>query len=206
MSFTKIDLSFRTLKQVFPRATSDSKILLREMMYALGNARDTVITQRAWSAWSAGEDIIWNGSLSKFEVSLTKENDCLYYFELPAKPLDLPKQMGIYHITPKGNKKDALVPVEPTFYAMYSESLVQGLSGNIGYYQEGNKVYIVGGAVSEESELDLLLVAESDGIGERDYFPMPADRENEIIALAKQQFLTTVELPEDNGDNNRQDI
>lgn len=202
----KLDLSARALKQVSPRLTQDTKISLREMMYCVGNARDQIIKDNAWAKWSNGLEIVWDGMLSTFEaVSLTKKSECLYYAELPSKPLYLPKNMGIYQVVSNADPTNDLIPVSSTFYTMYKNQLAVGLDGYTGYYQNGNNIYIVGSNVTEETKLDLTLVCQSEDIGEYDYFPFPADMENEIIKMAIEQFVLTVQMPEDLSDNNRQD-
>lgn len=201
---TKIDLASRALKHISPRLTKDSKVLLREMMYCVGNARDEVIKSNAWAMYSAGEDLIWDGMLSSYkDNTVSKEDDCLFYLDLPAKPLYLPKNAGIYSVISSKDRTFDIIPVPPTFSIMYKGSQALHLDGNMGYYQEGNRIYIIGSNITEYSKIDLLLIAQSEDIGSDEYFPFPADMENEIIRIAVQQFSPTVTIPEDRGDNSR---
>lgn len=201
---TKNDLAFRALKQIFPRLTKDSKVLLREMAYCVGNARDEAIKNNAWAMLGVGEEIIWDGMISSYKgENLQKESNCLYYLELPAKPLYLPKGMGIFQVTSSEDPNVPIIPVRPTFNVMYRNSLAKELGGQNGYYQQGNKIYIVSNKVTEDTKIDLLLIAQSEDIGDNDYFPFPADMENQIIRMAIQQFSLTVTIPEDNSDNQR---
>lgn len=201
---TKIDLASRALKHISPRLTKDSKVLLREMMYCVGNARDEVIKSNAWAMYSAGEDLIWDGMLSSYkDNAVSKEDDCLFYLDLPAKPLYLPKNAGIYSVISSKDRSFDIIPVPPTFNTMYKGSQALQLDGNMGYYQEGNRIYIIGSNITEDSKINLLLIAQSEDIGSDEYFPFPADMENEIIRIAVQQFSPTVTIPEDKGDNSR---
>lgn len=201
---TKLDLAARCIKQFFPKGTRDSKTSLREVMYCVGNVRDEMIKSNAWAMYSAGEEIVWDGMLSPFKgVSLTKESDCLFSLELPSKPLYLPKNMGIFSVTSSHDRTKAIVPVAPTFIIMYQGSQALSLDGQLGYYQEGNKLFLLGGAITEDSTVDLLLVAQSEDIGSDEYFPFPADMENELLMRAAQQYAPTVTIPEDAADNKR---
>ena len=201
---TKNDIAFRALKQLFPRLTKDSKVLLREMAYCIGNARDEAIKNNAWSMMTIGEDIIWDGMISPYsDNTLTKESDCLYYLELPAKPLYLPKNAGIYQVTSSEDPSNPIIPVRPTFNVMYRNSLAKELGGQNGYYQIGNRIYITTNNVTEDTKIDLLLIAQSEDIDDNAYFPFPADMENQIIKMAIEQFSPTVTIPEDNSDNSR---
>lgn len=200
----KIDLAARALQQVFPKLTQDSKIGLQEMMHCVGNARDQVIKQNAFAMWGADQELVWDGMLSEFNgEKLIKESDCLYYLELPAKPLYLPKGMGIYEVVFSEDTSNPLIPVKSTFRSLFRNSLARQLSGYKGYYQKGDRIYIVGTGVTEGTEINLTMVVQSEDIDPYDYFPFPADMENDIIKLAVEQFVITAQIPEDRRDDNR---
>ena len=204
---TKVDLAYRALKKLYPKLTQDSKTSMREMVAAIGNARDEIVSRNAWDAWSkdAMEDIIWEGVISTYQeqspIKDTRTNE--WYLTLPFKPLVLPKNMGIYQITPCNNNFE-YYQVPSTFNSMFSNSPAKNLEGDSGYYLRGNEIRFTA-AQTEETKLDIHAVVSSEDIDEDDYFPFPADKENMIIDLAVEKYSIQKQIPEDLSDNNLSD-
>lgn len=204
---TKADLAYRALKKLYPKLTQDSKTSMREMVAAIGNARDEILVRTAWEMWSNGilEDMVWEGCISTDEaLSPTKDTRTNeWYLELPFKPLSMPKNMGIYQITPCNNQFE-YYQVPSTFNSLFNGSEAKNLEGNSGYFLRGDKIYFTV-SQTEETKLDIHSVKSSEDIDEDDYFPFPPDKENQIIELATSLYITQKQIPEDLSDNNISD-
>lgn len=204
---TKVDLAYRALKKLYPKLTQDSKTSLREMVAAIGNARDEVIAKMAWEAWSSDrvEDMIWEGCISTYEqlspIKDTRTNR--WYIALPFKPLQLPKNMGIYQVTPCNNTFQ-YHPVPSTFNAMFSDTPSKNLEGDSGYMLRGDKVWFTV-PQTEDTLLDFDAIVSSEDIDDDEYFPFPPDKENIIIDMAVGGYSLTKDIPEDLSDNNLSD-
>ena len=204
---TKADLAYRALKKLYPKLTQDSKTSMREMVAAIGNARDAIIVQSAWDFWSKDmmEEMVWEGAISTYEslepVKDTRTSE--WYILLPFKPLVLPKGMGIYQVTPCNNSFE-YYPVPSTFNSMFSGSPSKNLEGDSGYWLRGNKITFTV-PQTEKTKLDIHAVTSSEDIDDDAYFPFPADKEEMIIDKAVQSYVLQKEIPEDLSDNNTSD-
>jgi hypothetical protein len=208
---TKTDLAYRTLKTFFPRMSTDSKVTMREMVYSVGNARDALIAE--WirgNHYQTGDKDIWGGFLSPTynDVEILKENNTLYYAQLPSKPIMLPGGTGLYRVVPVCDGSpifsDEFVQVPPSFQSLYSKSLALSLDGQNGYWQEADKIYLVG-VVDDETKLDITMIEASEAIDDDAFLPFPADMELELMKRARELFEVTVQIPEDVSDNNKAD-
>lgn len=204
---TKVDLAYRALKKLYPKLTQDAKTSLREMVAAVGNARDKVVADFAWQAWSNDliEDMVWEGCISTYEqLSPTKDTRTnRWYLQLPFKPLVLPKNMGIYQITPCNNTFE-YYQVPSTFNSLFNGSASKELEGNTGYWLSGDRIYFTA-KQTEETLLDVHSISSSEDIADDDYFPFPPNLELDIINMAVQEYVLTKDIPEDLSDNNLAD-
>lgn len=204
---TKADLSYRALKKLYPKLTQDSKTSMKEMIAAIGNARDSIISEMAWANWSRDmmEDMVWEGVITTHEALSPTKNKRTnrWYVQLPFKPLVLPKNMGIYQITPCNNNFE-YYQVPMTFNSLFSDSPAKNLEGDSGYWLNGDIVEFTT-PQKDDTKLDFHVVESSEGIGDDDYFPFPADKEEMIIERATNAFILQKDIPEDLSDNNLSD-
>jgi len=204
---TKADLAYRALKKLYPKLTQDSKTSMREMIAAIGNARDEILVTTAWNAWKNDlqEEMIWDGAITTYEalspVKDTRTNR--WYLNLPFKPLTLPKDMGIYQITPCNNSFE-YYRVPMTFNSMFSGSPSKELEGDTGYWLRGSLIEFTV-PQKENTKLDVHAIVSSEDIDDDDYFPFPANLDNKIIDAAVDGYVLQKEIPEDLSDNNLSD-
>lgn len=204
---TKIDLAYRALKKLYPKLTQDSKTSMREMVACIGNARDEVLVKYAWDLRSADqtEDMVWGGCLSEYnQLQPTKDSRTgAWYIDLPFKVLQLPRNMGIYQVTPCNNSFE-YYQVPNTFNSLFNDSPSINLEGNTGYSLKGDRVWF-NRKQTENTRLDFLVVASSENIGEDEYFPFPPNLELQIIDRAVESYVLQKNTPEDLSDDNVSD-
>lgn len=87
---------------------------------------------------------LWDDYLTTYEnrdITLDT-NKNLYYTDLPAKPLSLPDQMGVYQVSTMQDQSRIFLATRPNAQFLYSDINLT-LQGNVGYYNEQDKIYFV---------------------------------------------------------------
>ena len=205
---TKLELAQRALKMLYPRLRGDEKTSLREMVAAIGGARDYYIKGQVWKRYKdKGEiDNIYDGWLKQYNQPVLYNKDrCLYYSTLPATPLDLPNQLGIYFITDCNDLGDAYIPVKKTHKWLYSGSFAKDLEGEKMYFQEGGNIYF-SSDFKEGSEVNITLIPSGADIDEDDPdFGWDGSSDLEIINTAVELYSIQKDTPEDVTNNRLSD-
>ena len=185
--------------------SKDSEINIREMMLAVSQARDFVVRQELWQLLAMGEVDIAGEYITTYEdVAIHKDDKKnLYYSDIPANYINLPKDMGVYQISLMQDQFNSFVPTSSTFFSMYRGLLSQDLGGRKGYFVEGKRVYYTNMASADDIEKALFkLVVSSSEVDEDDIFPIPADKEMEVINMAVQSYLQMKQIPNDQLNDN----
>jgi hypothetical protein len=207
MATTKFSLAEQCLRILSGGDVSkDSEIQIREVMLAVSQARDFLVRQELWQLLALGEVDISGEYITSFEdVAVKKDvNKNLFYSDIPAEYINLPRDTGVYQISLMQDQFNSFVPVSASFLSMYRGLAAQNLNGRKGYFVEKGKVYYTGLESSDNVEKVLIkLVVASSEIDEDDVFPIPADKELEVIRMAVQMYSMEKQIPNDQLNDNQ---
>jgi hypothetical protein len=207
MATTKHQIAEQALRMLSGGDVSkDSEITIREMMLAVSQARDFVIRQELWQLIAMGDVDVVGEYICSYEDEpvLFDDKRDMFYSEIPAEYINLPRNMGVYQISLMKDQFNAFVPVSSSFLSMHRGMASQNLNGQKGYLVEKGRVYYTGLEASDDIEKVLIkLVAASSEIEEDDIFPIPADKEMEVIKMAVQMYSTQLQIPNDQVNDNQ---
>jgi hypothetical protein len=124
---------------------------------------------------------------------------------LPVVPMSLPRNMGVWAITPTTDLDNLFIPIPSgTFGLLKKIDVEKDMLGQIGYEVDGlNVVYtsdIRNAPSSITSVCMRLLVTDPTAMGDYDIFPIPADMEQDVITQVIQ-ILSTYQPKDDSVDN-----
>lgn len=129
------------------------------------------------------------------------------YADLPAIPMSLPMDMGVWQITATGNPHAAYIPISAQDWAVMGVSYANGsqtgginssyLEQQVGYYVEGKRVYFTSD-ISDLSTVDIqLLVSDLSQLGDNDILPLSPEYEVDVIQAVLQMIgLGQISQPE----------
>ena len=108
------------------------------------------------------------------------------YVDLPAIPVHLPKNMGVWSVTKANNPLSAYIPIPMDFLEVMGTTNVSYLEQQIGYYVYGKRIYfnkdITLAANGSVSSVDLkLLVSDFSNFTDTELLPINADMEAMVV-------------------------
>lgn len=105
--------------------------------------------------------------------------------KIPATPVSLPKDIGMYHVGPAGDISEFYVPVLPGYHALIkTNSILNELNGRIGYTRTDNFIYFTRDITTDNNEtlVDMHIVCmDISKYGNYDVLPIPADMEAAVV-------------------------
>lgn len=128
---------------------------------------------------------------------------------LPVHPISLPRNMGVWSVSPEGDGDQQYIPIQSGQYSLVnSQDVLQYLDNQVGYYVDGRYIIFTKDITAEPFEVNTLkvrlLVVDATVLGPYDYVPLPADMEDAVI---KDVLKTLSVMPEKEDvviDNNKQ--
>lgn len=206
---TKYSLAEQALRIISGGPISkDSDTSIREVMLLIGQARDYLIRTEIFQLMIAGAGVDIPGEyISEYEgikVSYDKTKK-IFYSDLPATYIVLPRDRGVYQVYRAEELHNPFVPVPTQFSGLYSGLGGSQLEGRDSYYVKKNRIYYPGmQKASAPNSISIeLIVASSEIDDEDELFPIPADKEMQVIQSAIQLLMTQKQILNDKvNDNN----
>lgn len=171
----------------------DSNTQIREAMRIVAQARDMVVRQEVWSLMKQADDFDIPGeyitTFNNVEVKKDEDKDILYSV-VPAQFINLPRNMGIYQVSLMKDQFNSFIPVRPSFRSMYNGLGGFCLEDRIGYWVEGNRIYYQGMVDSDDINKVCIkeIVSSSEIDDEDEAFPIPPDKEIDVINIALEIY------------------
>ena len=178
--------------------TVDREIDIREVMLFLDQARDLTIKLTALQSRKAGIHEVSTDYLSQYEdVSIqTDAAKQLRYITLPASPIDLPDEMGIYMISAMQNPEIGFFRIAGVGLPLYRDMLSVNVEAFTYYWVVGSKVYFKN-VDPTLGEVLVTMVASSKDIAEDANYPVPPDVEATLLEQIIKVFAVMQEAPHD---------
>ena len=117
--------------------------------------------------------------LGTYSVAVTNPSGCLFQSELPAFPVNLPKNMGIYRVYPDGCPWKPFVPIKSGDFDIAQGTPTETLEGLTGYYQDGKNI-----CFTKDPGTPVVLklvVNDPSNMSDTDILPIPAEMETLVI-------------------------
>jgi hypothetical protein len=176
----------------------DRTLDIREVMLALDQLRDEAVRVRTIANINNGDNRIDEEFLSFYEDEpiLTDSVKELKYIVMPAKPIDLPKNLGLYQVTPVANFENPWIITRPGQIGIYAGTQALDHELKTFCWQVSDRLYIKG-IDAGVAEATLILAASSKDIGETDTYPLPPDVEHELLQKLIELFSIHKQMPHD---------
>lgn len=171
---------------------------VRELILLVEQAINKVLKLQVAESFSAGEVEVPRCNLIEYSCSVTADPaNSRAYITLPAIPLTLPLDMGVWSITAPNNPFYPYIPIPSqdvlVFGTMAGGTNLSFLEGQVGYYVQGKKVYFNKNiTTSENGSISTvtvtLLVSDFSQFTENEMLPISPEVESSVIA----EVLTTL--------------
>lgn len=164
---------------------------IREVILFVRQSLNKVLKLQVAESFKVGEYDVPKHNLIQYTCSTVSESgNERAYIALPAIPITLPMDMGIWSISATNAPLNPYLPIPSqdvlVFGTVASGTNVSALEGQVGYYLQGKKIYFTkditlsaNGSVS--SVLVNLLVADFDTITDTEMLPISPEVESAVI-------------------------
>lgn len=160
---------------------------LREVKLIMNQSINKVLKLQVADSFKAGMVDVPKCNLIEYTCAVTAETgNNRSYITLPAIPLTLPMDMGIWSIAAASGAMTPYIPIPAQDVLVFQGANLSYLEGKVGYYLQGKKVYFTknitltaNGTVT--SVVVNLLVMDFSQIGDTDVLPISPEVESAVI-------------------------
>lgn len=185
---------------------SDEKIDIREAILRI----DAIVNYKAklgfFDNWKLGDGALSEHYITTWEnvTVVDQANKQLSYLELPSSGyIDLPKQQGIVEIYPMkyylaGNNHSVIIMTHSE-WRQYNSTMAASMQGRLSGYPQGTRFIFTEADVKKvHGNMGVrLAIRDSSVLSDTDQYPIPADKEHEVIMEAVQWFRDRKRQPAD---------
>lgn len=169
-----------------------------EVMEAMGQVINKLLKTEAYTAMGDG-DVPPNGFViaTYDNVAITQYKTNFSQLILPATPIRLPRNMGVFHIGPVDDPFTSWIPVPSGLYQMISsEPLISDVLGQKSYEVHGNKVTFTSDLTADLITAALVKLVVMDISAYTDFDPLPIPAEMEIDVITGTLEVLGIKVPE----------
>jgi len=181
------------MRRLVSRPDQATRIDIREIIAAIGQEVNTQIKAQYYQADLPTGETIPNGCImATYENVVVEKWKTISRLKLPAMPINLTRDMGIFEVSKADNPFCVFVPALPGQLAMVeSQKLISKLQqfylyARYGQYLEFNKNLL-------DEQIDKLmvrlLVMDVVSIEDGEVLPIPADMESEVVEVVWRKFM-----------------
>lgn len=164
---------------------------IREVILFVRQSLNKILKLQVAESFKAGEYDVPKHNLLQYACTTVSEPaTSRAYITLPAIPITLPMDMGIWSISAPASPLNPYLPIPSqdvlVFGTVANGANVSALEGQIGYYLQGKKIYFTKDITLEAngsiSSVNVnLLVADFDSITDTEMLPISPEVESAII-------------------------
>ncbi len=161
---------------------------LREVILLINQSINKVLKLQVAESFKAGMIDVPKCNLIEYTCAVTAETgNNRSYITLPAIPLTLPMDMGIWSIAGATGAMTPYIPIPAQDVLVFQGANLSYLEGKIGYYLQGKKIYFTKNITltangSVTSVVVNLLTMDFGQFGDNDMLPISPEVESAIIA------------------------
>jgi len=187
-------------------SVSEFRFTRNDVSMHLNGAIGSVVKANFWENYNKGDKgAIDAGFFQTFEVPvLFSESRNRYYSDLPVMPLALERGLGICEITPLQSQRDAFIPLMIGDAGLYKGLDSENLFGEVGFRQEGKKVWYQGINDIEDNITMVLMniVGSTLDLTMDDELPLPSDYYLQVQQSVIQQMRIGLMKQDTQSDSN----
>lgn len=181
--------------------TTDSKITLRQASLAVAQARNKMVRDMIWQNRSIGERNVPVDIISEYQQTSQKDANGNIYVTLPIRTLStIQDDFSIFQVYATNDPNNHLVPTRQGSTNMYRGLGVDMMEGRAYFIAQKDRLVIKN--VDFVADYTLKLIADATAFSDRDDICLPADMEAEVVDMATQFLMSTVQTPQDNTNDN----
>jgi hypothetical protein len=160
---------------------------LREVILLINQSINKVLKLQVAESFKAGMVDVPKCNLIEYTCAVTAETgNNRSYITLPAIPLTLPMDMGIWSIAGATGAMTPYIPIPAQDVLVFQGANLSYLEGKIGYYLQGKKIYFTKNITltangSVTSVVVNLLTMDFGQFGDNDMLPISPEVESAII-------------------------
>jgi hypothetical protein len=160
---------------------------LREVKLLLVQSINKILKLQVAESFKAGQVDVPKCNLLEYTCAVTSDSgNNRSYITLPAIPLTLPLDMGIWSIAASNAALTPYIPIPAQDIIVFQGTNVSALEQQVGYYVQGKKIYFTkditlsaNGSIT--SVIVNLLVSDFNQIGDNDLLPISPEVEAVVI-------------------------
>lgn len=167
---------------------------IREVKLLVNQAINSTLKLQVADSIKAGSYEIPRCNLLEYTCTVTADStNNRSYITLPAVPLNLPMDMGIWSISATAAAMTPYIPIPAQDVLVFQGTNLSFLEGKVGYYAQGTKVYFTKNITlsangSITSVLVNLLVSDFSKFTDNDMLPISPEVESVVIAAVLDQI------------------
>lgn len=170
-----------------------SKVQINEAKIAVEQAVNSLLKMEYLRVnMKMGEMIPNAASVATYDNVLVTAYQQTSKATLPAIPLKLPRDMGVFEIYNPLNPDCLFIPLEMGMHALLKDQpLISDLLGHVGYRRYGNDIVFQQDITipNEDTYVSMrLVVLDISQYSDWDILPVPADMESQVIGLCLEMF------------------
>lgn len=208
MPTTKLKISEqaqRIYARYVDRENIEPVVYKEEIMLLVEQAINETLEIRSISGRSRNRVTIPKSSIAKYASQAVSSNQ----LTLPAFPVDLEKDMGVWEIVDPSNPLVPFIPVDIQTLKVYQGTVLGSLQNQIGFYRYGDKVnFVPPSGVTVPSSVDVyLIVSDFSSLGDNDPLPLSSSQERTALLKVMESLgAGAFAQNELNSRNNREDL
>lgn len=182
----------------------DSKITIRDAMFALDQARDEAIkvnfnmNYKEFGDW----DVVFEILSEHVVTSKYNETKKIWYVDLPSTVIDLYEGRGVYHVSRIGEESNDFIPMKSGDISLFSGLEASAREGKKGYVPRGTILELHG--VSDEDSILLRLIVTSENLEDWADYELPGSLGKTVVEAAIVSLGGQAQIPADENNDNIQ--
>lgn len=164
--------------------SNDSSIIRGELVAYVGQVVNELIKTDILLNKSIGENVYFGDFISIFECLdiLKDEKRCVFYTDLPARPLGIPNNSAITEVYFNEDPLATFMPIGAGFNSLTFGLDIYDMEGEISYWLEGrNRIYFKGITETKSNALNVHMIADARSLNENEFLPIAPEFEPTVI-------------------------
>lgn len=188
------------LKGGNPKAATTVEI--EDVIEVVGQCINRLFKQDVFTGYAAGETIPNGAMLTYYDNLIPVQYKNVSKLTLPATPISLPRNAGIYHVSRTMDISDGFIPVQNGQTSLIKgERLISDVLDQVTYTPYGNEV-VFNKDLTTESGIRLivgLVVMDVNLLDDYTNLNLPADMESDVVAMCFK--LLAAQIPQSKLDD-----
>lgn len=191
----------RIYSRYVDRENLDPVVYEAEIMLMVEQSINEVLQAQTVQSRRINRVDIPQSSLVKYSVNVTSNQ-----ITMPAFPIDLEKDMGVWEIVDPSSPLTPFIPVDNQVAKVMQGTVISSLQNQVGYYRYGDKIHFLTSPPSNTLDL-YLLVSDLSTLRLTDPLPLSAAYERIVIIKCLEMLgAGSFGQQELNSINNREDL